>query len=65
METSKPKETKFLGLPNETMLDIVGVKGDQVIVKKMTVRDWINLKKKKDWEYKAYKEGFHSFTVTE
>lgn len=65
MAAPKPKETKFLGLPNETMIEVVGIKLDKVIVKKMTFRDWLSLKKQKGWEYKAYQVGFHSFKITE
>ena len=65
MAAPKPKETKFLGLPNDTMIEVVGIKSDKVIVKKMTFGDWINLNKQKGWEYKAYQVGFHSFKITE
>lgn len=50
-------------LPNETIIEVIAinVKTQEVIKKQMTFQEWLNLKKKKDFNYTPYQLGFGKY----
>lgn len=55
------KKNTFLGLPEETLIDVVATKGEKVLVKTLTIGEAKRLKKSNGWTYRNYQIGFHSF----
>ena len=54
------KQNSFLGLPEETIIDVVATKGEKVYVQTMTLGQSKFIKKKAGWSYKNFQKGFHS-----
>lgn len=50
-----------IGLPRETVIEVVRTKGDEVLKKTMTFGDWLNLKKLPGYVYCAYQLGFSQY----
>ncbi len=57
-------KTQFLGLPTETVIEIVALKKDNVYIIEMTYGDWLRFKKKPDFIYIPYQKNHHSFKET-
>lgn len=58
---AKRSKTKYLGLPEETKVELIGIKGDEVFKKVMTYAEAKNVKKAKGWQYYIYQVGFSQF----
>lgn len=62
------KQTNYIGLPPETLLDIVAIRKteseiESITVVEMSVRDWQNIKKKPGFQYICYQKGFSQFNT--
>jgi hypothetical protein len=51
-------------LSGHTVLEIVRIKGEEVVVKEMTVAEWSGFKKQGGYRYVAYQKGFSQFKNT-
>lgn len=45
-------------------IEVVRIKGDEVIKKEMTLSEWKKLKKQKGYLYIPYQKGFSQFKLT-
>lgn len=54
-----------VGLPGNTIIDVVAILKDKVYVSSMTFDEAKKIKKKRGWTYRNYMVGFHSFKNTE
>lgn len=61
---AKRYKSKFLGLPDETEIEVIGIKGDQVFKKIMKYGEAKQMKKAKGWKYYFYQKGFSQFNNT-
>lgn len=52
-------------LESNFVVDAVFIKGDRVIVKEMTLAEFKAIPRKKDWQYKNFQKGAHSYKSTE
>ena len=48
-------------LPLNTIIEVVRIKGEEVVVKEMSVDQWQNLVKQKGYNYKAFQKGFSQY----
>lgn len=64
MAIRKSKESEHIGLPNDTLVDVVAINGSQVVIKEMTYGESLIKKKAKGWKYTTYQKGFHGFKAT-
>lgn len=64
MAIRKIKEPEHIGLPYDTIVDVVAINGLQVIIKQMTYGESLSKKKVKGWKYTTYQKGFHGFKAT-
>ncbi len=48
-------------LSNSTIIEVVRIKGDEVVVKEMEFSDWKNLVKQSGYRYVAFQKGFQQF----
>jgi hypothetical protein len=57
------KQTKNIGLPYDTLVDVVKIdlKGNFVGKKTIKISDWERFVKQKGFYYRAYQVGFSSF----
>jgi hypothetical protein len=56
------KKTTFELLPLETIIEVVAIDREGGAMKKeMKYGDWLEIKKKKGFIYKAYQKGFSQF----
>lgn len=60
------KQNVFLGLPPETIIEVVAIKKtesniESITVVEMSIRDWQNIKKKQGFQYICYQKGFSQF----
>lgn len=58
------KRIKYLGLPRDTKIEVVGTHPKHGTFKKeMTFGQALNLEKKKGWTYRNYQLGFSSYKI--
>ncbi len=63
------KQQNFIGLPNETLIDVVAIKKtenniESITVAEMTLQSWHKLKRKPEFTYIAYQKDYHSYKST-
>lgn len=59
-----PRKTNKFTLQGYTKVDVVARRGDEIIVKEMTLMEAQNIKKKKSWKYDIFQLGFHTYKST-
>jgi len=65
MALPKPdKDHLFLKTPAETIVDVVAFKYDIIMVRQMTFKAFVGMKKKEGWTYSSFQKGFHSYKNT-
>lgn len=57
------KSNKFSLHPDHE-IEVVAQKGDQVVVKRMTVSEAVKIVKKKGWRYGIFQIGFHYYKTS-
>lgn len=50
-------------LHDSTILEVVAIKGEDVIVKEMSYSEWKLLKRKSGFRYMAFQVGFSQFKI--
>lgn len=58
----KPKANSF-DLPDNTIIEVIRTKGDEVVKKEMTFREWKELKKQPGYTYSAFQKGFSAYNL--
>ena len=58
------KGEAYIGLPYDTIIEVVATKGDQVIKKQISYGEALSMKKAKGWIYSNYQKGFCSMQDT-
>lgn len=51
-------------LPSFTKVDVVARRGEEIIVKEMTLVEAQSIRKKKSWKYDIFQLGFHTYKPT-
>ena len=51
----------YVGLPFETIIEVVATDGKEYVKREMTYGEALNLKKRKGWTYINYQKGFSQF----
>lgn len=59
---AKRSKTKYLGLPEETEIEVIGIKGNKVFKKIMKYREAKSMDKIKGFNYYFYQIGFSQFS---
>ena len=57
------KVTEYIGLPPDTLIDVIAIKKDEIHLAEMTIEQFQNIKKKPDFQYKAFQKGFSQFPI--
>jgi hypothetical protein len=55
--------TAFLGLAPETMIEVIAERQGKYYLSEMSYREWLVLKRKSGFSYRAYQKGFHQFVL--
>ena len=55
------KKKGIIGLPMETEIELIAIKGKEVHKKVMKYGDALNVKKRKGWIYKYYQIGYSQY----
>lgn len=55
------KGDTYIGLPYDTIVDVVAINGQKVVIKRMTYGESLKIKKVKGWAYSSFQPGFHSY----
>lgn len=50
-------------IPLSTIIEVIRIKGDEVVKKEMTLQAWSQLEKLKGYEYKAYQKGYSQYNL--
>ena len=58
---ARGRETKYMGLPPDTLVDVVATKNEFVYIKQMSISEYGRMQRKKGWYYRLYQIGTHSF----
>jgi hypothetical protein len=54
---------KVYSLNTDDIIEVIRIKGDEVIKKEMKLSDWIKLKKQIGYRYIAYQKGFSKYKL--
>ncbi len=57
------KVTEYIGLPPDTIIEVIAIKKDEIHLAEMTIEQFQNIKKKPEFQYKAYQKGFSQFPI--
>lgn len=57
------KAAVILGLPGDTIIEVVRVKGDEVVKKEMTYSEWMNLTRQPGYRYSAFQKGYSAYKL--
>jgi hypothetical protein len=60
-KSSSANKNEYIGLPYDTIIEVIATDGKDYIKKEMTYGEALNLKKKKGWRYDFYQKGFSQF----
>jgi hypothetical protein len=52
---------KKLELPQDTEIEVIAKKGETVVKKIMTIKEFKEIKRKKGWEYSSFQIGFSKY----
>lgn len=51
----------YVGLPYETIIEVVATDGETFVKREMTYGEALNIKKRKGWKYSNFQKGFSQF----
>ena len=58
----KPKITSLLR--SDTIIEVIRIRGNEIVKKEMPLSEWETMKKRKDYQYIAFQKGFSQYKLT-